>query len=118
MNQRNTITTKKKKQFIAISECDITPDDEIRYQYVDLYGGITLVLALNVDSPERAAKLWKNRAFLVSAARETDLSRYILINLLNSPYGFAMLGHEDLHPEPATRFHVPKVPKFCQSKKL
>ena len=113
---KHTITTKQKKQFIAISECELNTD-EIRYQYVDLYGGITLVLALNVDSPERAAKLWKNRAFLVSAARDLDISRYVLIHFCGFPYGFAMLGHEDLHPEPATRFHVPKVPKFCHKKK-
>lgn len=117
MNQRNTITTKQKKQFIAISECELNPD-EIRYQYVDLYGGITLVLALNVDSPERAAKLWKSRSILVSAARETDLSRYILINLLNSPYGFAMLSREDLSPEPMTRFDIPKMPKLRKVKSL
>lgn len=117
MNQRNTITTKQKKQFIAISECELNPD-EIRYQYVDLYGGKTLVLALNVDSPHRAAKLWKSRSILVSAARECDLSRYILINLLNSPYGFAMLSREDISPEPITRFNVPRMAKFCRSKKL
>lgn len=117
MNQRNTITPRKKREFIAISECELNPD-EIRYQYVDLYGGKTLVLALNVDLPERAAKLWKSRSILVSAARQCDISRYILINLLNSPYGFAMLSREDISPEPITRFNVPRPAKFCRSKKL
>ena len=117
MNQRNTITTKQKKQFIVISECDLDLK-EISYRYVTLNGGKCLVLAIDTNYPERAAKLWKNRAFLVSAARQLDISRYVLINFCGFPYGFAMLGHEDLHPEPATRFHVPKVPKFCRSKKL
>ena len=114
MNQRNTITPRKKREFIAISECELNPD-EIRYQYVDLYGGKTLVLALNVDSPHRAAKLWKSRSILVSAARQCDISRYILINLLNSPYGFAMLSREDISPEPITRFNVPRSPRIRQN---
>lgn len=111
MNQRNTITTKQKKQFIAISECELQPH-EIRYQYVNLYGGITLVLAINVDCPERAEKLWQDRAILVSSARSTDLSRYVLINFAGFSYGFAMLSREDISPEPITRFHIPKLPKL------
>lgn len=112
-----TITTKQKKQFIAISECDLDLK-EISYQYIEYNGDKMLVMAIDTNYPERAANLWKNRAFLVSAARDLDISRYVLLNFCGFPYGFAMLGQEDLHPEPATRFHVPKVPKFCRSKKL
>ena len=112
---RHAITAKRKRDFIRLSECELA-SDEIRYQYVNLYDAKTLVLAINVDSPHRAAKLWKSRSILVSAARETDLSRYILINLLNSPYGFAMLSREDLSPEPMTRFDISRMPKLRKVK--
>ncbi len=53
---------------------------------------------------------------------EHNIEAYVhasfLINLLNSPYGFAMLGREDISPEPITRFNVPRMAKFCRSKKL
>jgi len=109
-----TITTKQKKQFIAISECDLDLK-EISYQYIEYNGDKMLVMAIDTNYPERAANLWKNRAFLVSAARDLDISRYVLINFCGFPYGFAMLGHEDLHPEPATRFNVPRIPRIRQN---
>ena len=114
---RHAITAKRKRDFIRLSECELG-FHEIKYQYVNLHGAKTLVLAINVDCLERAERLWQDRAILVSSARETDISRYVLINFAGFPYGFAMRSREDLSPEPMTRFNIPRMPKLRKVKSL
>ena len=113
---RRAITAKRKRDFIRLSECVGLQPHEIRYQYVNLYDAKTLVLSINVDCPEKAERLWQDRAILVSSARETDISRYVLINFAGFPYGFVMLSREDLSPEPMIKFNIPRMPKLRKIK--
>jgi len=85
-----------KKQFIAISECDLEGKASLYFEQIERRGESVKVLVVDAFDFLIASKFWEQRAYLVSAARQLKLSQFCLIKFRgNRCYGLAMMGVED-----------------------
>ena len=84
-----------KKQFCLISECEIG-SASLYFEQIERRGESVKVLVVDAFDEWIASKLWDQRAYLVSAARQLKLSQFCLIKFRwNRRYGLAMMGVED-----------------------
>lgn len=84
-----------KKQFILISECEIEGKASLYFEQIERRGESVKVLVVDFFDESIASKLWNQRAYLVSAARQMGLSQFCLIKCRGHRYGLAMMGLED-----------------------
>jgi hypothetical protein len=84
-----------KKQFILISECEIEGKADLYFEQIERRGESVRVLVVDAFDFLIASKLWDQRAYLVSAARQIGLSRFCLIKCGGERLGLAMMGRED-----------------------
>ena len=85
-----------KKQFIAISECDLEGKASLYFEQIERRGESVKVLVVDAFEDSIAFDLWEQRAYLVSAARQLKLSRYCLVKCRGHRFfGLAMMGVED-----------------------
>jgi|688.fasta_scaffold416754_2 hypothetical protein len=83
-----------KKQFSLISECDFEEKADLYFELIER-GESFKVLVVDCFDFAIASKLWDQRAYLVSAARQIGLSRFCLIKCGGERFGLAMMGRED-----------------------
>lgn len=84
-----------KKQFCLISECEIG-SASLYFEQIERRGESVKVLVVDAFDEWIASKLWDQRAYLVSAARQMGISQFCLIKCRgNRRYGLAMMGVED-----------------------
>jgi hypothetical protein len=62
---------------------------------IERRGESVRVLVVDAFDFAIASKLWEQRAYLVSAARQIGLSRFCLIKCGGERFGLAMMGRED-----------------------
>ena len=84
-----------KKQFSLISECDFEEKADLYFERIERRGESVRVLVVDAFDFAIASKLWEQRAYLVSAARQIGLSRFCLIKCGGERFGLAMMGRED-----------------------
>lgn len=88
-----------KKQFCLISECEIgsaSLSASLYFEQIERRGELVRVLVVDAFDESIASKLWEQRAYLVSAARQMGISQFCLVKVCgNRRYGLAMMGVED-----------------------
>jgi hypothetical protein len=82
-----------KRNFVAISECKIAVS-EVSYGEITRRGKTEAVVVIDLPQTDRAAELWTQRKYLVSAARQLNLSRYVLFQVRGNRFGLAMIALE------------------------
>lgn len=93
------IASDLKRQFALISECDLEGKAEIYFEQIERRGESVRVTVVDAFDFLIASTLWKQRAYLVSAARQLKLSRFCLVKCLGQRvFGLAMMGVEDYPP--------------------
>lgn len=92
------IASDLKRQFALISECDLEGKAEIYFEQIERRGESARVLVVDAFEDLIASTLWEQRAYLVSAARQVELSRFCLIKCRGNRYGLAMMAVEDYLP--------------------
>jgi hypothetical protein len=84
-----------KKQFSLISECEIEEKADLYFEQIERRGESIRVLVVDCFDFAIASKLWGQRAYLVSAARQIGLSRFCLLKCGGERFGLAMMSQED-----------------------
>jgi hypothetical protein len=97
---RQSLAADLKRQFVLISECEIEEKADLYFEQIERRGESVRVLVVDFFDFAIASKLWDQRAYLVSAARQVGLSRFCLIKCCGERFGLAMMGREYYPPSP------------------